>query len=245
VVPTILTLPIRSTAVAGRTALVAGATGLVGRALIERLLGDSRYSSVVAVTRVPLRTRHPRLVNHVTDFAQLGQLGEVLCADDVFCCLGTTRRKAGSKTAFERVDYHLVLDFARASRRAGSRQFIVVSAVGANARSPIYYNRVKGWMEQAVAEVGFPAVHILQPSLLLGARNEGRPLEWAMQKAAPVLRRLIPDRLRAFRPIQAAEVACTMIEVATRDLAGLHRHVLPLEAGEDALMTPEVRRSAA
>lgn len=209
-----------------QTALVAGATGLVGSELLHRLLADARYGKVTALTRRPLELVHPRLENLIVSFNELGAQGQALRADHVFCCLGTTRRQAGSKAALERVDYHMVLDLARAAHAAGAERFLVVSAVGARANSPVHYLRVKGRMEQAVADVGFAATHILQPSLLLGARAQLRPLERCAQRCAPLLSRALPDALAAWRPVPAADVAARLIELAQLDRSGTYRHVM-------------------
>ena len=136
-----------------RTALVAGATGAVGKLLLERLLADARYGRVKVLTRRPLAQNHPKLEALTLDDTGPALLGAKLAADDVFCCLGTTLKKAGSKAAFERVDYHLVLELARAARAQGAEQFLVVSSVGASLKAGSFYLRVKARMEQAVQEL--------------------------------------------------------------------------------------------
>jgi uncharacterized protein YbjT (DUF2867 family) len=149
-----------------RTALIAGASGLVGRELLARLLDDPRYAAVHALVRRPLDTAHPRLVQRQVDFAQLA--GQVPAVDDAYCALGTTLRAAGSRRAFERVDVDHVIALAHAARAAGARRFIVVSAVGSHPRALSFYARAKARMEAGVSALDFDAVHILQPSLLLG-----------------------------------------------------------------------------
>lgn len=134
-----------------RTALVAGPTGLVGQQLLQRLLQDPAYAEVRALSRRALPLQHARLRVIQTDYYNLAGLGDALNVDDVFCCLGTTLRKAGSRAAFEDVDYRMVVELARAARAAGARQFLVISAVGASERSPAFYSRVKGRMEAAVS----------------------------------------------------------------------------------------------
>jgi uncharacterized protein YbjT (DUF2867 family) len=160
-----------------RSAVIAGATGLVGRSLLERLVGDARYTALHVLGR-----RAPAVVSTkvrfiATDFGDLAAHAAQLAVDDVFCCLGTTIRAAGSQPAFERVDYHMVVDLARAAHQAGAKRFLVVSAVGASERAAAFYSRVKGRMEKAVGAVPFEALHIVRPSLLLGARAERRPAE--------------------------------------------------------------------
>ena len=194
-----------------RTALVAGASGLVGGFLLDALLGDSRYREVHSLGRRPLPRQHPKLVQHTVDFARLG--GEALPpAQDAFCCLGTTIKKAGSREAFRAVDQDAVLAFASASKKAGVRRFLVVTALGANARSRVFYNRVKGETEEDLKARGCESLVILQPSLLLGERAESRPGE----RAAIVASRMLAPLLRplASRPIEARTVARAMVSLA-------------------------------
>ncbi|HEY0975439.1 MAG TPA: NAD(P)H-binding protein [Solimonas sp.] len=210
-----------------RSALVAGATGLVGRQLLERLLDDPAYTEIKVLARRDLGLQHPHLTAIQTDFRDLRALGDALAADDVFCCLGTTIKTAGSRAAFEDVDYRMVVDLARTGHAAGAQQFLVVSAVGASALSPAFYSRVKGRMEAAVSEVGFEAVHILRPSLLLGQRAEKRPGEAWAQKLSPYLRPLFAGPLSRYQPVEAADVAEAMLGLALRGQRGVHVHHLP------------------
>ncbi len=212
-----------------KTALVAGATGLVGRALLNKLLEDDSYSTVKVIGRTLPSARPPKLQFILSDFSDLEKLGAQLAADDVYCCLGTTLRRAGSKAAFERVDYHMVVDLARAARKAGAKKFLVVSAAGSSLRSPSFYSRVKARMEQAVGDAGLETVHILRPSLLLGERAEFRPGEWLAQKLSPLLSRLLDGPLKKYRPISAEAVADAMIVLAKMEDPGVHIHHLPLD----------------
>lgn len=210
-----------------KTAIVAGATGLVGACLLDQLLAGRDYSRIKVLTRQPLDRKDARLENIVTDFSDLDALAGALQGDDVFCALGTTLRKAGSKAAFEKVDYHMVVGLARATQKAGARKFIVVSSVGSSIRSPAFYSRVKARMEEAVAGAGFEAVHILRPSLLLGARREFRPGEQIAQWLAPVLAPLFVGPLRPYQPIAAAAVAAAMRACAADPARGVQIHALP------------------
>lgn len=209
-----------------RTALVAGATGLIGQHLLRRLLDSGAYARIKVLTRRPLHIEDSRIETLLTDFSNLTSLN--LKADDVFCCLGTTLRLAGSREAFEKVDFHMVNDLAQASRAQGAQQFLVISAIGASAVSPSFYSRVKGRMEAAVSALDFAAVHILQPSLLLGPRSDRRPAEDLAQKLSPVLMPLFFGPLKKYRPIRAEEVANAMLKLALDDRRGVHVHALPL-----------------
>ena len=211
-----------------RIALVAGATGLIGSRLLPQLLADKRYAQVKVLSRRALSLHHERLQVLITDYRDLGALGPALAADDVYCCLGTTMRAAGSKQAFERVDYHMVVDLAQAARAAGAQRLLVISSVGTSSKALAYYSRVKARMEQAVSQISFAATHILRPSLLLGTRQEHRPGEAFAQKAAPLLRVLLHGPLARYRPVEATAVARTMIELAFSDRVNVHIHHLPL-----------------
>lgn len=215
-----------------RTALIAGGSGLVGRSVLQRLLQDPAYAEVRLLTRRPLDLQHPHLRILLSDFRELSALGSELRADDVFCCLGTTLRSAGSREAFADVDYRMVVELAQASRAAGAQQFLVVSAAGASEHALAYYSRVKGRMEKAVSALGFEAVHILRPSLLMGARAEHRPGEAFAQKLAPLLKVLTPGPLRRYRPVAAEDVAEAMVRLALRGESGVHTHHLPLTEEE-------------
>lgn len=211
-----------------RQAVIAGYTGLVGRHLLQQVLQSGRYDRVRAVGRREPSVQHPALDWVRTELGELHRLKDRLAADDAFCCLGTTLRAAGSKAAFERVDFHMVVDFARAAHAAGARRLFVVSSLSADPRSPVYYSRIKGRAEQALREVGFETLHILRPSLLLGERQEQRLGEGVAQRLAPALNPLLFGPLRKYRAIRAEDVAAAMLELAARDAHGAFVHSLPL-----------------
>ncbi len=160
-----------------RIALVAGATGLVGGFLLKTLLDAPDYTRVYALTRRPFGKEHPKLANRVVIFERMAEQLKGLVAQDAFCCIGTTIADAGSQEAFREADVDAVLLFARAARAAQATRFVVVSSVGASSKSKKFYLRTKGEMEEAVSDLGFASVDILQPSLLLGPRKSLRPLE--------------------------------------------------------------------
>jgi uncharacterized protein YbjT (DUF2867 family) len=212
----------------GRRVLLAGATGLVGRELLDRLLADPGCLQVHLLLRraAPALPAHPKLHSHLVDFDRLPALPP---ADDVFIALGTTIRQAGSQQAFRRVDFDAVVNTARAARAAGARHLGLVSALGASPDSGVFYNRVKGDTEQAVAGLGYDTVVIAQPSLLLGDRGRlgqpVRPLEaWAMRWSKPVIA-LLP---RGVRPIAAADVAAALLRAVRGGSPGVRR----LSSGE-------------
>ncbi|EPO1791720.1 NAD-dependent epimerase/dehydratase family protein [Cronobacter turicensis] len=187
--------------------LITGASGLVGGHLLRMLVDEPRVSSIIAPTRRPLRVPMHKVENPCDP-----QLSDVLTQlsaplDIVFCCLGTTRREAGSKEAFILADYTLVVDTSLAGLRLGAKHMLVVSALGANPNSPFFYNRVKGEMETALKAQGWPRLTLARPSLLIGDREKRRARESFM---APLFR-LLPGKWKA---IEAQTVAQALINAA-------------------------------
>ena len=201
-----------------KTALVAGATGLVGSALVRMLLETPAYDHVHILVRKEINLAHPRLYQHVVDFDHLEALNFKFIVDDAFVTLGTTIAKAGSKGAFYKVDHDYVISFARKALSLGAIGIFVVSSMGANPASSIFYNKVKGEMEEDMKAIGFPRLGIFRPSLLLGPRTEKRAGEkfagWMMQ----TLDFMVPAK---FKAIHVDKVARKMIEQALKDKNGL------------------------
>ncbi len=207
-----------------RIALVAGGSGLVGSRLLRVLADAPEYGRVLALSRRPLSFEHPRLANRVTRFESLEQELRGLKCDDAYCCLGTTLRAAGSEAAFRAVDHDLVLAFARLARQAGAQRFVVVSAVGADPAARFLYLRVKGATEKDLEALRFPALDLMQPALLLGARRDFRLAEALAALVAPLLNPLLVGRLAAWRALDAAELAQAMLAVMRRGLRGVRRY---------------------
>jgi uncharacterized protein YbjT (DUF2867 family) len=201
-----------------RRALLAGATGLVGRALLPSLLRE--YTAVDVLARRPVDLGNDaKLRLHVVDFARLPQLPEI---DDVYVALGTTIKVAGSQAAFRAVDLDAVVAAARAGREAGATRLAVVSALGADTTSSVFYNRVKGEMQAAIGALGYATVTIAQPSLLLGDRAAlGQPVRrieaLAMRWSGPVMN-LVP---KTIRPIRATDVAAALVAATLAGDPGL------------------------
>jgi uncharacterized protein YbjT (DUF2867 family) len=194
-----------------RNAIVAGATGLVGGFVVSELLADPDCSQVVVLARRPLEFAHDKLRVENVDFERLVSLpGPV---DEVYCCLGTTIRKAGSEAAFSRVDHDHVVTLAKHAKQAGARRFLMVSALGADPRSRIFYNRVKGETERDVAAVGLDA-WFFRPSLLDGPRREFRFGERIGLVLMRVIGPLLRGPLAKYRAIRADVVAAAMVGVA-------------------------------
>jgi uncharacterized protein YbjT (DUF2867 family) len=197
-----------------RTALVAGATGLIGNFVLQFLLADDAWSRVVTVGRRITPHKHEKLEQRVLDLGELETVSDLPHIDDVFCCLGTTIKQAGSQPAFRRVDHAFVMGLAHAGLRAGATQFLLVSAIGADPESRVFYSRVKGETEWAIRTLPYQGIQIFRPSLLLGERPEFRLAERIAMLGAPVLPALLFGRLRRYRPIQAATVARAMVGIA-------------------------------
>jgi len=197
-----------------RTALLAGATGLIGSHVLKLLLAEDEWSRVVTVGRRPMPELHKKLEQRVLDLGELETVSDLPHVDDVFCCLGTTIKQAGSQPAFRRVDHAFILGVAHAGLHAGAKQFLLVSAIGADPGSRVFYSRVKGETESAIRRLAFQGVQILRPSLLLGERSEFRVGERIAMVVAPPLSLLLLGRLRRYRPIRAETVARAMVNLA-------------------------------
>lgn len=198
--------------------LHAGATGLVGRHVLSMLLADPRVDNVVAPTRRPLLP-HPRLFNPVLDFDHLPGDADWWAVDAVVCTLGTTIRQAGSREAFRKVDHDYPLAIARPAHRHGARTYALNSAMGADAQSRIFYNRVKGELETALAAVGFDSLVFVRPGLIGGEREDSRPGE---RIAGIALRTLAPLLPRRFRINPAARIAEALVDAVVLPTPGVH-----------------------
>ncbi len=207
-----------------RTAALLGATGLVGSSCLQHLLHDPSYNEVRAIARRPILLDHPKMRLIEADFDRLPGLGDTLGADDVFCCLGTTIKKAGTREAFRKVDFTYPVDAATLALERGARQFLLISSLGANPESRVFYNRVKGELEEAIGTLPFVAVHIFRPSMLLGDRVEFRPAEKVGAALMTSLSFLMTGKRRKYRPIEADVVARAMVYAAGQGKQGLHTY---------------------
>jgi uncharacterized protein YbjT (DUF2867 family) len=200
------------------TVWLAGGSGLVGGALLRLLVREDAIAKVISAGRRRLALEHPRLKQALVDFSSPSALEALEAPGAAFCCLGSTIRKAGSREAFRAVDHGAVLAFAQAARRRGARVFLHVSALGADPRSRIFYNAVKGQAEESVARLGFESAYALRPSILDGEREESRPGE---SLALAVARALGPV-LGKYRPTPAEAVAEAMVALARAPEPGWH-----------------------
>jgi uncharacterized protein YbjT (DUF2867 family) len=197
-----------------KTAVIAGATGAIGKVLLERLLESNSYSRIVALTRRPLNEKNPKLENVITSFGDESISDVIGKADDVFVTLGTTMKKAGSKSAFATVDYGHVVFLSDMAKRTGASRFLVVSSVGANAGSSNFYLSTKGRMEQSIMASGIPGIYIFRPSLLVARREESRPGEDMAILISKITDFLMVGPLRRYKSIAAEKVAMAMLNAA-------------------------------
>lgn len=206
-----------------RKALIVGATGLIGGYCLQALLNDPRYSEIIALVRKPLLKTHRKLKTVISKFENLEHELSNIQADDVYCCIGTTIKKAGSQEDFRQVDFSLVVSIAERMRKQGAEQFLVISSMGSDPNSKVFYNRVKGEMEQAIQQLEYPCIRIIRPSLLLGPREEFRLGEKIGVMLTPVLKPFLKGSLKKYRPVQAESVALFMVKVAHEEpMSGVH-----------------------
>lgn len=203
-----------------RNALIAGATGLVGTAILQQLLNGDQYEKIIVLTRKPLEITNSKLVLRQIDFDKIETLNPGFAVDDVFCALGTTIKTAGSQDAFYKVDFTYVVNLGKWCAEHGVKRFMIVSAMGANAKSGIFYNRVKGEMEDAVRQLDITQTQIFRPSLLMGNRNEKRTGERFAQVFMGALGFLFVGPLLKYKGIHADAVAKSMIIMAKQDVKG-------------------------
>jgi len=204
----------------GKTLLIAGATGLVGRHALRLALADERVGRVVAPSRRPLPA-HPKLLNPIEDFAHLPPLAPWWRVDGVVCALGTTMAKAGSQAAFEAVDYEMPLAVARLALRQGAQAFALNSALGANPESRVFYSRVKGELEQTLRDMknpGYPSLTFVRPGLIGGEREENRRAESLTIVLVRLLAPLLPQR---YRLVPAERIAHHLVEAALAATPGV------------------------
>ncbi len=203
-----------------RSALLLGASGLIGGHLLRLLVQDAEYDRVIVPVRKPLSFRHPNLQEVVVDFDHLEKQKDALRGQDVFCCLGTTIRMAKSQAAFRTVDFTYVVQAASIAAANGSERVVLVSSLGADKKSSAFYLRVKGEVEEAIVQLPFKAVEIFRPSALIGKRAQRRPTETIAIAVMRLVSVFMIGVLRRYRAIEAKTVAQAMLTVAKQQNAG-------------------------
>ena len=205
-----------------KTALIIGSTGLTGSHLLRILLASKHYGKVVSFVRKTTGTIHPKLTELVVDFDNSDTYKDLVMGDDLFCCLGTTIKKAGTQEAFARIDLIYPLNFAAIAKKNGVRQFLIVSSIGASSKSKNFYLRIKGQLEERLEQEHFETTVVVEPSFLLGDRKEFRLGEKIGLYAMKVLSVFMVGRLRRYRAVESQQVAQSMHDAAQAELKGYY-----------------------
>ncbi len=200
-----------------KTAIILGATGLTGGILLLQLIDDKRYDKIKLFLRKSSGISHPKIEEHSIDMLQLRAYAEDFIADEVFCCVGTTNAKTPDKELYHKIDYGIPVSAARLSKTNKINTFIVISALGADSESRIFYNRTKGEMENAILEFELPKTHILQPSLIGGKREEKRPGEYFFKVLMKIFNPLLFGPLKKYRTISPETIVSAMIWLANNE----------------------------
>jgi uncharacterized protein YbjT (DUF2867 family) len=195
-----------------KTIVLIGGTGLVGSKFLNLCLESSVIESIILLSRTPLPIQHKKITNKIIDFNNLNQTNLNISDCHFVSCLGTTLKDAKSKEEFYKVDYTYNYEFALLAQRSRAKQFILVSAIGADTQSLFYYSNVKGKLEESVKKLKIPSIVIIQPSLILGQRKRNRPIESFMQTMAPKLSNLYIGALKKYHPISATKIAKCILD---------------------------------
>lgn len=225
-----------------RVALLAGASGHVGRYVLDAALDAPDFGRVFAITRRPLGREHPRLANRIVQFDKLESQLKGVTAQVALCCLGTTLKQAGSQQAFRQVDVDYVLAFARAAQAAGVKRFIIVTSAGAEPESKHFYLRVKAEVERALEKLQFESLDILQPGPILGFRGDRRLTDLAATLLMPLFNPFLTGARLPIRGIPARTVAAAMVGAARSGRKGVYRYTY---AGLKALAASKPVRTIA
>lgn len=209
-----------------KTAVVLGATGLIGQHLVQELLQNEYFSKVRILVRRPLTINHPKADIQVVNFNDEKDIAaKIDIGDVIFCCIGTTRKKVkGNKTEYRKVDYDIPIITARLGIQHGFNQFLIVSAIGANPIAANFYLQLKGCIEEDVTALPFESIHIFRPSILLGKREEFRLGENIGKEVMKAISFVFVGAWRKYKPIPAADVAKAMVAAANREIAGVHMY---------------------
>ncbi len=205
-----------------KSALIIGASGLVGGHCLEMLLQQEIYGKVIALVRHPLERVHPKLIQHVIDFEKLEQYQEQIKGDDIYCCIGTTIQKSPNQKEYFKIDYHYPYEIGKIALANGAEQYSLISAISANSKAIFFYSRVKGQLEEAICQLNFKSVYILRPSYLIGKRKEFRSIEKLGAFVLKVLSPLLQGPLKKYRAIEAKMVAKAMVQLSMQHTPGIH-----------------------
>lgn len=202
-------------------AIIAGATGLIGNNLLHQLLDQPQYTKVIALVRKEINMQHPKLEQLVVDFDRLENHQEHIKGDVVFCALGTTKSKTPDQGQYRKIDHQYPLDIAFIAQQNGVSQYHLVSSLGANEHSAVFYTKLKGEVERDLKTIPFKAVHIYRPSLLVGNRKEHRSMEGFMVGMMRIINPLLIGGLKKYRSIKIETVASAMRKQSLKSLDGI------------------------
>ncbi|MCF8273034.1 MAG: NAD(P)H-binding protein [Flavobacteriaceae bacterium] len=200
-----------------KTAIIIGATGLTGSLLLQRLLDDDRYQTIKLFSRNSCNINHSKIEEHLIDLFELEKHQDLFNADEVFCCIGTTKAKTPDESTYLKIDYEIPVNLARICAKNRIDTFVVISALGANKKSKLFYNRTKGRMEEDVLRQKIKNTYILQPSLITGNRSEIRFAEKVAKIFMAVLNPFLIGNLKKYQSIHAKNIVNTMIWLVNND----------------------------
>jgi len=199
-----------------KTAIILGATGLTGGMLLQQLLEDDRYGKIKLFSRNSVEKKHPKIEEHLIDLFKLEEHKDKFTADEVFCCVGTTKKKTPDHNTYTKIDRGIPVTAARLCKANNIDTFLVVSALGANPKSRVFYNRIKGKMEKEVLEQEIKNTYILQPSLITGERKESRSFEKVGKVMLNFINPFFLGTLRKYKSISAESIARAMVAIANK-----------------------------
>jgi uncharacterized protein YbjT (DUF2867 family) len=207
-----------------KKAIVVGATGLIGGFCLQELLKNSQYSQVLILVRKLLDIKHTKLKQLVVDFDQLEKYAKQLKANDVYCCLGTSRKKSPTPEAYRKIEFEYVFKLASITSQNKAEKFLTVSSVGADFDSRYFYLQTKGEVEEVISSLPFKAVHIFRPSFITGEsdRREHRPMEAVLESVLKPLSFLFMGPLQKYKPMAGKTIAQAMIKAANHKWQGVH-----------------------
>lgn len=203
-----------------KTAIIIGSTGLTGSALLNILLNSNEYAKIISFVRKATHINHPKLIEYLINFDNIDSYQSLINGDDLFCCLGTTMKKAGNQEEFEKVDLLYPLTFAKIAANNGTKQCLVISSIGANPDSKNFYLRTKGKLEVELRKFPFQSISVFRPSLLLGDRKEFRIAEKLGEYSLKALSVMMLGKLKKYKPIKAKDVAKAMFNISLKNNIG-------------------------
>lgn len=202
--------------------VIAGATGLVGRHLLKLLLNDDSIQEIIVLTRRSIKNPHSKLKEIIFDFDSINDFKDEIRGDILYCCLGTTIKKAGSKEAFRKIDFDYSFILGKIAKENQISKYLIITALGASASSVFFYNQIKGEVQNSLSELNLESLCFIQPSLILGQRDEQRVAEQFFVKLSPVTNMILQGPLKKYRAIEASQIALAMYKISLKEnLAGV------------------------